>query len=293
METIRIGVIGGSGVYSLDGLKILEELDIDTPFGKTSDKIVIGELGGQKAAFLPRHGRGHLLTPSEVPQPANIYALKSLGVEKLVSVSAVGSLKEEIRPTDFILPVQLIDRTKDRPSSFFGGGIVGHITFADPFCEEMRKEAAKIIGDYFRAECPDKKLFTGETLAVMEGPQFSTRAESRLHRSWGAGIIGMTALPEAKLAREAEMCYITIAMATDYDSWREDTEEVGVGMVLEYMKENNRTINAVLPLVLKGLSAKRACGCGEAAKYAVMTDADKIPASVKKKLDLLYGKYWK
>ncbi|OHD57095.1 MAG: methylthioadenosine phosphorylase [Spirochaetes bacterium GWF1_51_8] len=293
METIRIGVIGGSGVYSLDGLKIIEELDIDTPFGKPSDKIVIGELGGRKAAFLPRHGRTHRYTPSEVPQLANIYAFKMLGVEKIVSVSAVGSLKEEIRPTDFILPRQIVDRTKNRPSTFFGGGIVGHIAFADPFCEETRAQAARIIGDYFRAKSPDKKLFTDETLVVMEGPQFSTRAESRLYKSWGAGIIGMTALPEAKLAREAEMCYITIAMATDYDSWREDTEEVGVGMVLGHMKENNKTINSVLPLVLQGLGEERACGCTNAARFAVMTDMSTVSPDAKKKLELLYGKYWK
>ena len=292
MESIRIGVIGGSGVYALDGLKIIEELDIDTPFGKPSDKILIGELGGRKAAFLPRHGRGHRYSPSELPQRANIFALKTLGVEKIISVSAVGSLKEEIRPTDIVLPSQIIDRTKSRPCTFFSDGIVGHIGFADPFCEDTRARTAAIIEKYLSAEQPAKRLFSSETLIVMEGPQFSTRAESHLYRSWGAGIIGMTALPEAKLAREAEMCYVTLAMSTDYDCWRGNAEDVGVGMVVENMKENNRTVNTLLPLIIDGLSGERTCGCGDAAKYAVMTDLKAISPEVKKRLAPLYGKYW-
>ncbi len=293
MEKIRLGVIGGSGVYELKNLKILEEKGLSTPFGDPSDKITVGRVGERLVAFLPRHGKGHRILPGEVPVKANIYALKSLGVEKIISISAVGSLKEEIRPTDIVLPSQIIDKTKCRESSFFGGGVVGHISFADPFCVNMKSQIRDIALKYFSDNKLSKKLFTDETYVCMEGPQFSTRAESNLHRSWGAGVIGMTAIPEAKLAREAEMCYVTIALATDYDCWKEGEEGVGISMVLEYMRENNKTINELLPLILEQIPVGDECSCQSAARYAIITARDLIPPKIKKSLALLYDKYWK
>lgn len=292
MQPIEIGVIGGSGVYKLDEVEIIEERYVKTPLGIPIDKVVIGKVGGRLAAFIPRHGIGHRRSPSEVDYRANIYALKLLGVKKIIAVSAVGSLKEEIRPTDFVLPNQIIDRTKNRTTSFFENGIVGHISFADPFCEVTRAQVAGIINDYFKANFPEKRLFTEETYVCMEGPQFSTRAESNLYRSWGAGVIGMTAIPEAKLAREAEMSYVTIAMATDYDCWKEEEEEVGVSMVLQHMQENNRTINGLLPLIIEQLDTEN-CPHENAAEFAVMTAREHISAPAMKKLKPLYGKYWK
>lgn len=292
MSAVKLAVIGGSGVYELKNAKVIREERPSTPFGSPSDAIVIAEVGGREVAFLPRHGRGHRFSPSEVPSRANIYALKSLGVEKIVAISAVGSLKEEIRPTDIVLPAQLIDRTKDREASFFGGGIVGHVSFADPYCEEMRSQVAQIVRESIETNRLPKRLFTEETYVCIEGPQFSTRAESRLYRSWDAGVVGMTALPEAKLAREAEMCYVTVAMATDYDCWREEEEAVGVSMVVEYMKENNRTIHTILPEILTKLPFDRHCSCTNAAEFAVMTAPGAVPQEAKTRLDLLYGKYW-
>ncbi len=293
MEEIYFGVIGGSGVYELKNVEIVEEMEIHTPFGKPSDKITIAKIGNRKVAFLPRHGRGHRYLPTEVPSRANIYALKSIGVKKIIGVSAVGSLKEEIRPTDLVLPAQIIDRTKERPVSFFGNGIVGHISFADPFCNNMRDEIKNIIEKYIHDKKLTKRLFTEETYVCMEGPQFSTRAESHLYRSWGAGVIGMTAIPEAKLAREAELCYAIIALPTDYDCWREGEAVVDISIILENSKENNKTINEILPLVLEGLTLNDLCPCQSAAQYAVMTKLDLIPYETRRNLDLFYGKYWK
>lgn len=292
MSEVKLGVIGGSGVYELKDSKVLREIDADTPFGKPSDKIVIAFVGEREVAFLPRHGRGHRFMPSEVPSRANIYALKELGVEKIVSISAVGSLKEEIRPTDVVLPNQLIDRTQARPSTFYGKGIVGHVSMADPFCEEMRSQVAAIVSDTLAKVKSPKKLIGDETYVCIEGPQFSTRAESNLYRSWGAGIVGMTAIPEAKLAREAEICYVTLAMVTDYDCWKESEEAVGVSMVVQYMEENNKTVHAVLPEILKKLPFDRKCACTNAAETAVMTAFLSMPAEMKKRLELFYGKYW-
>jgi 5'-methylthioadenosine phosphorylase len=224
--TTRIAVIGGSGLYEIDGARLIDTLDVSTPFGAPSDRIAIVDIGGERVAFLPRHGRGHRLLPSEVPARANIWALKSIGVEQIVSVSAVGSLGEEYSPGTFVLPDQLIDRTTRRPNSFFGDGVVGHVSFAEPFCHHMRERIAVVLqrtGHAFRDRA---------TLVCMEGPAFSTRAESQLHRSWGAHLIGMTALPEAKLAREAELCYATVAMVTDWDCWRGEEEGVTLAMVL-------------------------------------------------------------
>jgi len=293
MDQIKIAVIGGSGVYELNNVTIIEEISIPTPFGNPSDKITIGKVANRKIAFLPRHGKGHRFLPSEVPSKANIYALKSLGVEKIIGVSAVGSLKEEIRPTDLVLPSQIIDRTKGRPLSFFGDGIVGHISFANPFCEEMRNEIKQIISDYLKTKGIEKRLFTDETYVCIEGPQFSTKAESNLYRSWGCGVIGMTAIPEAKLAREAEICYVTIALPTDYDCWKESEAAVDVTMVLQYMKENNKTINELLPIILEKLSIERNCSCKNAAQFAFLTNLDLIPIETKRKLELFYGKYFK
>lgn len=293
MQNIKFGVIGGSGVYELNKIKITDEISINTPFGLPSDNIIIGEINNKKIAFLPRHGKGHRFLPTEVPSKANIYALKSIGVEKIISISAVGSLKEEIRPTDIVIPKQIIDRTKVRDLSYFGNGIVGHISFADPFCEDLRNEIIKLTREFFEKNKINKRIFTEETYLCMEGPQFSTRAESHLYRSWGCGIIGMTAIPEAKLAREAEICYATIALPTDYDCWKEHEAAVDINMVLEYMKENNKTINELLPYILENLGEDRKCGCVNAAQFAIMTKKDLIPNETKRQLDLLYGKYFK
>jgi 5'-methylthioadenosine phosphorylase len=295
MKGIKLGVIGGSGIYELKNVTVEKEIQVRTPFGEPSDKIVIGHVGpeNRQVAFLPRHGKGHRILPGELPSKANIYALKSLGVKKIIAVSAVGSLKEEIRPTDIVLPAQIIDRTKSRPQTFFGDGIVGHISFADPFCDKLRSDIAGFTKKFLEKNNPGKRLFTDETYICMEGPQFSTRAESKLYRSWGAGVIGMTALPEAKLAREAEIAYAIIAMSTDYDCWREHEQAVDGAMVQEYMKENNKTINDLLPYILENLSTDDECDCHSAAKFAVFTNPAVFPSSAKKKLELFYGKYWK
>ncbi len=293
MEKIKIGIIGGSGVYELSNAEVIEEIEINTPFGKPSDNITIAQIGDKKAAFLPRHGKGHRLIPSEVNSKANIYALKTLGVTSIIGISAVGSLKEEIRPTDIVLPSQLIDRTKGRPLSYFGQGVVGHISFADPFCGRLRAGIKAVIENYIKDNNSGKRLFTEETYICMEGPQFSTRAESNLYRSWEAGVIGMTALPETKLAREAEICYAAIALPTDYDCWREGEEAVDVSIILENMKENNNTVNQLIPLVIENITTDDGCSCGSAVKYAIMTKKELIPYEIRRDLDLFYGKYWK
>jgi 5'-methylthioadenosine phosphorylase len=236
MEQIKIGVIGGTGLYDIEGFTNKQEIDIDTPFGKPSDKIITGELCGKKIAFLPRHGKGHRILPSELNQQANIWALKSLGVEYCIAFTAVGSLKAKIAPKDIVLPDQIIDKTKHRPLSFYGNGIVVHVPFAEPFCEDLRH----LVKD--AAEKVDCKLHFGGTYVCMEGPQFSTRAESNLHRSWGASVIGMTAIPESKLAREAEICYASVALATDYDCWHEEEEDVTSDAVMAIVKENSETV---------------------------------------------------
>ena len=284
--TTRIAVIGGSGLYEIDGVKFLDHVEVSTPYGNPSDRIGIAEIGGEKVAFLPRHGRGHRLLPSEVPSRANIWALKSLGVAQIVSISAVGSLGEEYAPGSFVLPDQLIDRTTRRPNSFFGDGIVGHVSFAEPFCGGMRERIAVVLsraGHAFRDRA---------TLVCMEGPAFSSRAESQLHRSWGAHLIGMTALPEAKLAREAEICYATIAMVTDWDCWRGEEEGVTLEMVLATMRQNVQDIKRALPLVVESLADLQDCPCRHAAAQAIVTDASHVPLETRQRLDLLYGRYW-
>ena len=285
--SIDFGVIGGSGVYNIKDLNVVREQEVDTPFGKPSDKIKIGNFGGDNIAFLPRHGVGHRLLPGEVNYRANIYALKSLGVKRILAVSAVGSLKKDIAPLDLVVPDQLIDRSKaNRESSFFGNGVVGHVAFADPFCPDMREilyQTGKELG---------YKIHNGGTLVCMEGPQFSTRAESNLYRSWGADLIGMTALPETKLAREAEICYTILALSTDYDCWYDEEEDVTVEMVVENVRKNSEKAQMIIKKISTKLPDSFDCGCQDAAKFAVQTSKDAIPDDAKKKLDLLYGKYF-
>jgi len=284
----RIAVIGGSGLYQLEGAKLIERIEVPTPFGLPSDLISIVKVGEQNLAFLPRHGKGHRILPTEVPSKANIWALKSLEVEQILSISAVGSLREEIKPGDFVLCDQLIDRTRARSSSFFGEGLVGHVAFAEPFCGGMREIIAGILKDGTHT------FHDRGTLVTMEGPPFSTRAESHLYRSWGADLIGMTALPEAKLAREAEICLAIVAMVTDYDCWREAEESVSVEMILKVMNENTRAIQKVIPSIAAALSSRGECECHSAAAGVFVTDPALVPYETKRKLWMLYGRrYWK
>lgn len=282
-----IGVIGGSGLYEMEGLTDLEEIALDTPFGAPSDAYMSGRLGELRLIFLPRHGRGHRLLPGEINYLANIHGFKQLGAEYIVSVSAVGSLREEIVPGHIVVPDQFIDRTRGRRSTFFGGGVVGHISFADPVCAGMRGvliEAARAAG----ATVHDKG-----TYVVMEGPAFSTRAESHLYRSWGADIIGMTNLPEAKLAREAEICYATLALPTDYDCWREGEEHVSVEAVVQTLRDNVARAKQVLRGAVQKIGAlgARECPCATATQYAVMTAKESIPAEARARLGLIIGRY--
>ena len=287
MSKADIGIIGGSGLYNMDGLTNVTEHRIETPFGDPSEVFVLGTLEGRSVAFLARHGKGHRILPSELNFKANIYAMKSLGVSSILSVSAVGSLKEEHKPTDFVIPDQFIDRTFSRSATFFGEGIVGHVGFADPVCP--------IVSDVFAKACAEVGVVgkRGGTYLCMEGPQFSTRAESNLYRSWGADIIGMTNLQEAKLAREAEISYATLAMVTDYDCWRDGYDDVTIEQVIAVMHKNSgnaqKVVKAAVRLMPADLSASPA---QTAARFAIMTDRALIPADTKAKLELLYGKYW-
>lgn len=279
-----LGFIGGSGLYDIEGLTDRQEVELSTPFNDPSDTIVTGSLDGVRVAFLPRHGRGHRISPTEIPVRANIYALKSLGVERILSVSAVGSLKEELRPLDLVIPDQIIDRTKSRVSTFFGDGLVAHVGFADPFCANLRRDA---LG----AALGLTTIHDGGTYVVIEGPQFSTRAESALYRSWGADIIGMTALPEAKLAREAEICYATLAFVTDYDVWREAEEDVSVEMVVANLMKNVDTARSIIRNITTRVSPEYKCGCGTALETAIITSRDLIPRETRARLGLLVDKY--
>ena len=280
-----VGIVGGSGLYAMDGMTDVEAVDVDTPFGKPSDSIVLGNLYGVPVAFLPRHGRGHRISPTDLPVRANIYALKKLGVERLISVSAVGSLKEDLRPLDMVVPDQLIDRTYRRASTFFEGGVVGHIAFAHPFCPHL----SGLLND--AAVAAGVPTHMGGTCIVMEGPAFSTVAESNMYRSWGADIIGMTALPEAKLAREAEMCYATLACVTDYDVWHSTEEQVTVELVVANLMKNVAASQEALRRLLPAITAERPCDCGTALRDAVITARDAIPAEARQKLHPIIGKY--
>jgi 5'-methylthioadenosine phosphorylase len=284
----EIGIIGGSGLYAMPGLTEIHEEKIVTPFGDPSDSFVLGKLDGRKVAFLARHGRGHKLLPSELNFRANIYAMKVLGVERILSVSAVGSLKEEHKPTDFVLPDQFIDRTFLRTSTFFGNGVVGHVAFGDPVCAIVADAAEKACA---QVGVVGKK---GGTYVCIEGPQFSTKAESNLYRSWGADVVGMTNLQEAKLAREAEICYATVAMVTDYDCWHPDHDSVTVDQIVAVLHQNAENAAKVVRAAVAALPAAsegRHCGCASAAKYAILTQREAIPAEAKERLKLLFGKY--
>jgi len=285
MPEAKVGIIGGSGLYNMEGMTEVEKVKVSTPFGEPSGAIILGNLERVRVAFLPRHGEGHRIGPSELPAKANIYALKSLGVERIISVSAVGSLKEEIEPLDVVIPDQLIDATKGRASTFFTDGIVGHVSLAEPFCpvlSQLSFEASTKVG---------AKVHKGGTYLVMEGPQFSTKAESQLYRSWGADIIAMTALPEAKLAREAEICYAIIALVTDYDCWHPSCESVTTEMILINLRKGIDTVKSILKLLLPSIPQKRDCACASALEYAIVTGTKYIPEKKRKELGLLIGKY--
>jgi 5'-methylthioadenosine phosphorylase len=280
METIELGVIGGSGLYELAGLVNQQEVELPTPYGNPSDPVMVGELAGRRVAFLARHGRGHRISPSEVPAAANIYALKSLGVTEIVSVSAVGSLREELRPGDFVVPDQLVDRTSGiRRYSFFGNDVVAHVQFADPYCARLRGALLDVAG-----ADTDTRVHAGGTYVCIEGPQFSTRAESTLYRSWGMDVIGMTASPEAKLAREAGICLANLALVTDYDCWREATEEVTADMVAAVMAKNVATAKAVIETFAQRVAPVPSCACRTALANAVLSDPASIPAEARERL---------
>ena len=286
-ENASIAVIGGSGLYHMAGLQDTKEYDVDTPFGKPSAPIVIGTLENTRVAFLARHGRGHHITPSEVPYRANIYALKSLGVERIVSISACGSLREDYAPGHIVIPDNIFDNTKSRIRSFFGEGLVAHVGVADPFCAEL--------SDAVEAAVRGTGAVThrGGSFIVIEGPRFSTRAESNTFRTWGMSIIGMTAAPEAFLAREAEICYATMAHVTDYDVWHESESPVTVEMVIQILNQNTQKAQEAIRSLVRGLKPERRCECGNALSTALITDLKVIPAVTRSKLDLLVGKYLK
>jgi 5'-methylthioadenosine phosphorylase len=280
-----IGVIGGSGLYQMAGLENVRQVKVKTPFGKPSDKFVRGVLDGVEFLFLPRHGKGHRWLPTEVNSRANIFAMKKLGVERIISMSAVGSLREEIAPGHVVVPDQFIDRTTQRPSTFFGKGIVGHVSLADPFCKDL---AAKLAN---AATQEGAKVHARGTYLCMEGPQFSTRAESHLYRGWGADVIGMTNIQEAKLAREAEICFATLALATDYDCWNEAVGNVEIEQVLKVLQQNVELAQRTIRRVVTALSDARSCGCESSLKDAIITERTRIPKNVRANLKPIIGKY--
>jgi 5'-methylthioadenosine phosphorylase len=281
----EIGIIGGSGLYSMPGLSRAKEVRLKTPFGNPSDAYVLGTLEGRGVAFLARHGRGHRILPSELNFRANIHGFKQLGVERIVSISAVGSLKDEHKPLEFVIPDQFFDRTRHRVDTFFGNGIVAHIAFADPICPEL---AGVVEGACRKAGVTGKR---GGTYLCMEGPQFSTKAESNVYRSWGMDVIGMTNLQEAKLAREAELCYVTVAMVTDYDCWHPHHDSVTVDQIVAVLLKNAENATKVLRETVAAMPKGRSCKCGSALAHAILTERSKIPAATLKKLKLIVGKY--
>lgn len=279
---IDIGIIGGSGIYKIDGVKILEENALDTPFGEPSDTYIIGELNGTRVAFLPRHGRNHQLLPSEINYRANIYGFKSLGVTNLIGITAVGSLQEDLPPLHLVIPDQLIDRTVSRKSTFFGNGVAAHIPFAEPFCPQLSQQI------YDSALPITPKVSRGGTLVTIDGPSFSTRAESNLYRQWGCDLIGMTTYQEAKLAREAEICYAALAMVTDYDCWKEESaDDVTVETVVANMQKNSANAQAILTDLLPNIFINKSCLCNQSLQGAIMTKPESIPAETLEKLSLL------
>jgi 5'-methylthioadenosine phosphorylase len=280
-----IGIIGGSGLYSMPGFEHREEVLLDSPWGRPSDDYVLGKLGGKEVAFLARHGRGHRISPSELNFRANIYGFKQLGVERIISLSAVGSLKEEHTPLCFVIPDQFFDRTRGRASTFFGEGIVAHISFAHPICPQL----AEVV----HQACVESSVdaVKGGTYLCMEGPAFSTLAESNVYRSWGMDVIGMTNLQEAKLAREAEICYVTVAMVTDYDCWHEDHDAVTVTNIIANLNKNAENACKVVTAAVHAMPAARECKCGSALSHALITDPKAVPEVTRRKLELLVGKY--
>ncbi len=282
---IRIGIIGGSGLYQMDGLTQIEEIEVETPFGKPSDFYRSGTLEGKRVVFLARHNRNHTISPSELNFRANIYGFKKLGVEWILSASAVGSLKEELRPLDIVLPDQFYDRTKTRMSTFFGDGIVVHVSFAHPVCAQLADVVQQAGQD------ADVRIKRGGTYVCMEGPQFSTMAESNIYRKHGADLIGMTNLQEAKLAREAEICFTTIALVTDYDCWHPQHDAVTVTEVIENLKKNGDNAQKIIRAAVKRLPVNRTCNCGNALRHAILTDMKNVPEKTRQKLELLLKKY--
>jgi 5'-methylthioadenosine phosphorylase len=282
----EIGIIGGSGLYSMPGFEAQREERVETPWGEPSDAYVLGQLAGRAVAFLARHGRGHRISPSELNFRANIWGMKALGVERIISLSAVGSLKEEHRPLDFVIPDQFVDRTRGRISTFFGEGLVAHISFADPVCSQL----ARVVYEACQREGVSAKL--GGTYLCMEGPAFSTKAESNLYRSWGMDIIGMTNLQEAKLAREAEICYVTVAMVTDYDCWHPEHDAVTVSDIIANLTQNAANACKVVQAAVGAMPKERTCKCGSALQHALITDKRVVPQQTLKKLELLVGKYF-
>jgi len=285
LQQAEIGIIGGSGLYHMPGFSDMREVRQQTPFGDPSDAYVLGTLEGHKVAFLARHARGHKLLPSELNFRANIYGFKQLGVERIISVSAVGSLKEEHKPLDFVVPDQFFDRTRHRIDTFFGEGLVAHVGFGDPVCTETAGIVAAACGSV------GVNVKKGGTYICMEGPQFSTKAESNVYRSWGADVIGMTNLQEAKLAREAEICYVTIAMVTDYDCWHPHHDAVTVEQIIAVLIKNAENAAKVVKAAVAGMPKIRSCKCGSALAHAILTERDNIPAATKEKLKLIVGKY--
>ncbi len=287
VDACPIGIIGGSGLYGMEELEVREERRIETPFGSPSEVFVLGELRGRPVAFLARHGRGHRILPSELNFRANIYAFKTLGVERLISLSAVGSLRRRYQPTHIVVPDQFIDRTRHRPDTFFGNGLAAHVGFADPICPQLMEVCAD------QSAAAGAVVHRGGVYVCMEGPQFSTRAESMMHRGWGADVIGMTNLQEAKLAREAEICYATLALITDYDCWHEEEEDVTVEAVLAVLRQNARTAQAAVARIVESLPAARrpgACPCVNALEHALITDPAIVPASVRRDLAPIVGR---
>ena len=285
MAQAEIGIIGGSGLYKMAGLERGRQVSIPTPFGRPSGAFRVGALDGRKVAFLARHGAGHVISPSEINFRANIYGFKKLGVQRILSVSAVGSLREDLRPGEMVLPLQFFDRTRQRASTFFGSGVVAHIGFAEPICPEVAEALA------FGCQESGVAFHLGGTYVCMEGPAFSTLAESNAYRAWGMDVIGMTNLQEAKLAREAEICYATLAMVTDYDCWHSDHEAVTVTQVIECLNRNVENARRILRFATRALPKERRCRCGQALAHAILTDPKKIPTRTRKKLELLIGKY--
>ena len=290
LSNAKLGVLGGSGFYSIENLRNFKELTIDTPYGKPSDNFVVGDLEGIEVVFLARHGRNHSFTPSEVPYRANIWALKSLGVKWIISASAVGSLKEEIKPLDMVIPDQFIDRTNNRPMTFFGDGVVAHVALADPFCPDL----TKILKDVVSPLMPKgRDLHVGGTYLCMEGPAFSTRAESEFYRSLGCSIIGMTNHTEARLCREAEIAYVSLSMSTDYDCWHKEHDDVTVDMIIQNLNSNANLAKQIVSHFSKSIAEKRPASCAhDALKDALITPKDKVPENTKEKIKIFTEKYW-